>query len=440
MTALFVSTPVESETLTEAMAAAYANNPSLNAARAGVRATDEGVPQALSGFRPTISAFASAGTSSTDSTAGSGNRRSASAGITVTQPVFSGFRTVNGVKAAEAAVRAARESLRNTEQNTLLDAVTVYMNVVRERSILNLREANYRYVKAQVTAASDRLAAGDGTRTDVAQAEARLAAARSEIALARANLEAAAGTYRQVIGREPGKLAKAKGLDSLVPRSFEQALAASRSDHPAIRASQYNADVAGFNVSVVEGELLPTVTIEASAQRDWERGFGAETGNSAQIVGRLNIPIYEGGQVYSRVREAKEVLGQRRIEVDVARDQVQAALYAAWGGLEAARAQVKAARSQVEASRLALEGVEEEQRVGQRTTLDVLNAQNEVVNAQIALVQAERDSVVASYSVIASIGRLSSDALGLKVPAYKAEVHYAQVRDKWFGLRTPAGE
>nr|WP_244635622.1 TolC family outer membrane protein [Chthonobacter albigriseus] len=431
--------PARADSLTEALAAAYANNPTLNAARASTRATDEGVPQALAGYRPSISAFADAGVTSTDTTAGSGQLRSASAGITLTQPIFSGFRTVNGTKAAEAAVRAARESLRNTEQNVLLDAATAYMDVVRDQAILRLRQQDVRFLQEQVRAADDRLTVGEGTRTDVAQSEARLASASSAVSLAQANLEASAGTYRQVIGRDPRGLQRAKVLNGVLPRSLDQAIAQSRAEHPAILASQFNADVASFNVQVVEGELLPTVSLEATAQRSWEDGFGARTGNSAQVVGRINIPIYEGGQVYSRVREAKEILGQRKIEVDVSRDQVQAALVAAWGGLQAARSQVTAARSQVEASQLALEGVTEEQRVGQRTTLDVLNAQAEVTSAQISLVQAERDVVVASYAVLSAVGRLSATGLGLKVAAYKPEQHYQQVRDKWFGLRTPDG-
>lgn len=228
-------------------------------------------------------------------------------------------------------------------------------------------------------------------------------------------------------------------MDKLLPRSLDAAIGASRTDHPAILAAVYNADTAAFNVKIIEGELLPSVSLEATAQRDWEDGYQASTGNSAQVVGRLSIPIYEGGQVYSRVRQAKETLGQRKIEIDSARDQVQAALVGAWSGLESARSQSVAARSQVEAARLALEGVVEEQRVGQRTTLDVLNAQAEVISARITQVQAERDQVVASYSVLASIGRLSSQSLGLQVATYKPEAHYQQVRDKWIGLRTPDG-
>lgn len=427
------------DSLNEALAAAYANNPTLNAERAATRVTDENVPQALSGYRPKVSGFGTVGSQRSDTTQATGTQNFATAGITITQPIFNGFQTVNNTKAAEAQVRAQREALRNTEQNVLLDAATAYMDVVRDQQILRLRESDVRFLEEQVRAANDRLSVGEGTRTDVAQSEARLASARSQVSLAEANLQSSIGTYRQVIGRDPKGVRGAKALVGVLPRTLEQAIAASRREHPAILSTQFSADAQSFVVQATEGELLPTVQLEGTVQRSWEDGLGAATGNSAQIVGRVNIPIYEGGQVYSRVRQAKELLGQRKIEVDVARDQVQAALVSAWGSLEAARAQVSAARSQVEASQLALEGVVEEQRVGQRTTLDVLNAQNEVTSAQISLTQAERDAVVASYSVMAASGRLSVTKLGLQVAAYKPEHHYTAVRDKWFGLRTPDG-
>ncbi|WP_245293144.1 TolC family outer membrane protein [Mongoliimonas terrestris] len=435
LVAMLTASPLRADTLSEALAAAYANNPTLNAQRAATRAVDEEVPQALSGYRPSINAFANLGASNSRGF----EQRSASAGITITQPIFSGFRTVNGTKAAEASVKASRESLRNTEQNTLLDAVEAYMNVVRDGAILSLLRENVSFLEEQVRASRDRFQVGEGTRTDVAQSEARLASASADVSAALANLESSRGVYIQVIGRAPKNLKPAKAVDKLLPRSLDAAIGASRTDHPAILAAVYNADTASFNVKIIEGELLPSVSLEATAQRDWEDGFQASTGNSAQVFGRLSIPIYEGGQVYSRVRQAKETLGQRKIEIDSARDQVQAALVGAWSGLESARSQSVAARSQVEAARLALEGVVEEQRVGQRTTLDVLNAQAEVISARITQVQAERDQVVASYSVLASIGRLSSQSLGLQVATYKPEAHYQQVRDKWIGLRTPDG-
>jgi outer membrane protein len=329
--------------------------------------------------------------------------------------------------------------LRNTEQGILFDGVVAFMDVIQFRSELELRRSNVAFLSEQVRAAGERLEVGEGTRTDVAQADAALAAATAAVSLAQANLAAAVGTYQQVIGHAPRNLSGAKPVGKLLPKSLEVAIAASRSDHPAILAAVHNADVAAFNVEIIEGELLPTVSVEATVRQDWEDGFGARTGNGASIIGRLNIPIYEGGQTYSRVREAKETLGQAKIQVDVARDQVNAALIGAWGGLEGARAQITSARAQISALDLALQGVIEEQRVGQRTTLDVLNAQSDVVEARITQVRAERDVVVAGYAILSAMGRLSRDNLGLAAAKYEPEHHYKQVRDKWIGLRTPDG-
>jgi outer membrane protein len=427
--------PAGAETLASALSSAYSNNPTLNAARAQTRATDEGVPQALSGYRPTISAFAGIGASTTEGI----GRQDANVGLEVSQPLFRGFRTENGVQAAEALVLASRESLRNTEQIVLLDAVSAYMNVIRDLAIIDLREANIRFLTEQVRAATDRFDVGEGTRTDVAQADASLAAAQSELSLARANLAADRGIYRQVIGVDPNGLA-APSAASGIPGNFEEALSSARTNHPAILSATYAADAAAYNAEVIEGELLPTVSLDGTLTQSWGNGsLGNSESTAAEVGVNVRIPIYEGGAVYSRVREAKEVLGQRRIEVDIARDQVQASLIAAWGTLEASRAQTIAARAQVEAQQLALSGLIEEQRVGQRTTLDVLDAQSDLINARVLQIQAERDTVVASYAVLSAMGRLAAGELGVAQTTYQPEEHYEAVRDAWGGLRTPDG-
>lgn len=439
---VLAATPSTADTLYGALASAYANNPELNASRAGTRIADEEVPQALGGYRPTISAYATLSHVWQKTNGAELTRQNEAVGITISQPIFRGFRTENGVKAAEAAVRASRESLRNSEQNVLYDAAVSYMDVIRDTALLDLRRSNVRFLDEQVRAARDRFQVGEGTRTDVAQAEAAVAAAQSQVSLAEANLQASIGVYQQVVGQKPNALKPGKGVDKLLPRSLDSAIAASRAKHPAILAALHNADTAQFNVKIVEGELLPTVSIDGTFERSNEGFNGGAQGrpdDQFSVVARLSVPIYEGGVTYSRVRQAKEELGQRKIQVDIARDQVQAALIAAWGSLEAARAQTVAARSQVSASQLALEGVIEEQRVGQRTTLDVLDAQNVVINARVSQVQAERDAVVASFAVLAAVGDLSASRLGLQVAAYKPEHHYKQVRDKWIGLRTPDG-
>jgi outer membrane protein len=424
------------ETLAEALAAAYANNPTLNAQRAALRATDEGVPQALAGFRPSVSAGASAGVNSTDGV----TRYPRTVSITVEQPIFLGHRTTNGVKIAETAVLAGREALRNTEQNTLLAAAEAFMGVVQAQAILNLRRENLEFLAEQVRAAEDRLNVGEGTRTDVAQTKARQSAGQAAFNVAAAQLNTAIATYQQVIGHQPRSLGAARPVDSMLSQSLNGALADAMTSHPAILAAGYNIDIAEFNVKVTEGELLPSVTVAGSLSHGVDMGGPlGSTSNSASLVGRLSVPIYSGGSTSAKVRQGKEVLGQRRIELDAARDQVRQAVISAWGGLDAARAMIRAAEAQVAAEQLVLSGVIEERRVGQRTTLDVLNAQQELLNARVSLVSAQHDRVIASYALLAAVGRLSADQLGLVVQRYDPTNHYTQVRDKWGGLRTPDG-
>ncbi|MCC2111495.1 MAG: TolC family outer membrane protein [Hyphomicrobiales bacterium] len=438
------ATPVAAETLFQALGKAYSSNPDLNAARASTRATDENVPLAKSGGRPTVSAGADIGAQSTDTktTAGVNTSTTTTPGgvdLTISQPLFRGFRTKNATKAAEAGVHASREALRNTEQNVLLNAVTAYADVLRDGAIAGLRARNVEFLNEQVRAASDRFSVGEGTRTDVAQADARRSGAISDLSAARAAVNTSRAIYRQVIGDDPRQLAPAKTAEHLLPHTLDSALSAGLTDHPSIRSTLHAVDAAAFDVKEIEGELLPTVTLEGSLSRRYEPSSTVRTTDTASIIGRLTVPIYQGGGVSARVRQAKETLGQRRIEVDVAREQVRAAVVAGWGGLQSAIAQIEAAQASVDAAQLALEGVIEEQRVGQRTTLDVLDAQAELLNARITLVSAQRDRVVASYTLLAAVGKLSASQLGLQVSVYRPEHHYKKVRDKWFGLRTPDG-
>ena len=433
------------ETLFGALSKAYSSNPDLNAARAETRVADENVPQARAGFRPTIGASADIGgeTSRTKLTRGLGATTSDTApggvALTFSQPIYRGYRATNSTKAAEAGVLASREALRNTEQNVLLDASIAYLDVIKDGAVAGLRARNVEFLNEQVRAARDRFTVGEGTRTDVAQAEARRAQAISDLNAARAAVNTSRAVYRQVIGNEPNQLAAAKSAEHLLPRSLDRALSLGLTDHPAILAGLHAVDAAAFEVKVSEGELLPTLSLEGSLSRRWEPSGSIHTSDSASIVGRLTVPIYQGGGEYARVRQAKETLGQRKIEVDVARDQVRAAIVAAWGGLESSIAQITAAEAQVAAQRLALEGVIEEQRVGQRTTLDVLDAQAELLEGQITLVNAQRNRVVASYTLLSAVGRMSAKRLGLKVAVYQPTHHYEKVRDNWFGLRTPDG-
>ncbi|MDN2584024.1 TolC family outer membrane protein [Aquibium sp. ELW1220] len=431
------------ETMLGALAKAYQNNSSLNSARADVRVTDENVAIAKSGYRPTISA-----TGSLQYTNRSGiseaSIRTGSFGVQINQTLFDGFQTRNNVLAAKSQVLAARESLRNTEQNTLYSAATAYLDVIRDRQIAVLRERNLEFLSEQVRAARSRFDVGEGTRTDVAQAEASRSAAVAQLSLARATAQSSEATYRQVIGDAPGKLQPVSPVAKLLPKSLGQAIELALVRHPAILATQHLVDAAGFSVNSAEGALLPGVTASAGLTRSFSDSSPASQSsdgysNSASIGATLTIPLYQGGRTSALVRQSKESLGQARIEVDVSRDQVRAAVTSAWTQFQAGAEVVAANRELVSAAQLALNGVIEERNVGQRTTLDVLDQQADVINAQVDLVSAEHDVVLASFAILSAVGRLGVESLGLQVATYKPEEHYEAIKDKWFGLRTPDG-
>lgn len=435
------------ETITGALAKAYQNNSTLNSARAGVRVTDEGVAVAKSGWRPTINGSASIDYSSShlNGTNQSVRLTTGNFGVQIDQTLFDGFQTKNNVAAAEAQVSASVESLRNTEENILFNAASAYMDVIRDRQVAVLTEQNLQFLTEQARAARSRFEVGEGTRTDVAQADASRSTAVAQLSAARAQALASAATYHQIVGDEPGKLKAASPLAKLLPSSLDAAITIASAEHPAILATEHLVDAASFSVKSQEGALLPQLSANAgvsSAYRNTVPGVVSTqdgTTNSASIGATLTIPIYSGGRTSALVRQKKESLSQARIEVDVSRDTVRQAVTSAWTQYTAAQQSVAANRQVIAAAQLALNGVIEERNVGQRTTLDVLNAQNAVISAKINLASSERDVVVASYAILSAIGRLSVDRLALNVTKYKPEEHYNAVKDKWIGLRTPDG-
>jgi outer membrane protein len=447
---LLAAQPVLSDTLEGALVLAYQNNPTLNAQRASVRATDEGVPQALAGYRPRVTVNGAVGSQYTDSltrsatfaasyTQLSGTMTPSNVGLTATQTLFNGFQTPNRTRQAESQVQAARETLRVAEQGTLLNAATAYMNLLRDSAILDLQRRNVEVLQEQLRQTRDRFNVGEVTRTDVAQSESRLAAGRSQVLSAEAIYTASVATYRQVIGVQPGRLAAGSPVDRFSPSTQAASIGLGTATHPAVTSAQYSVDAALLQVKVAEGALYPTLALQGNVQQAYESSLLQLRTFNASAIAQLTVPIYQGGAEYSLIRQAKETLGQRRLDLDTARDQVRQSIVQAWGQLEAAKANIEATQAQVQAAEIALNGVREEARVGQRTTLDVLNAQQELVNARVALVSAQRDRVVASYTLLSAVGRLSPQVLGLRVPVYDANVHYQQVRDVWAGVRTPDG-
>ena len=435
----FSSTSASAETIFGALAKAYQLNSTLNSARAGVRVTDENVPIAKSGQRPTIAGVGSINYSSNTLT----RLTTGSFGVEIQQNLFDGFQTRNNVRAAQAQVRASNESLRNQEQNTLFDAAAAYMDVIRDRQVATLTERNLQFLTEQSRAARSRFEVGEGTRTDVAQADASRSSAIALLASARAQVQSSAAIYRRVIGDEPTNLQGASPITKMLPKSVDSAIALGESEHPAIIATEQLVDAASFSVKSAEGQLLPQVSASAGLSSTYRNNLPGVvtdgTTNSASIGATLTVPIYQAGRASAQVRQSKESLGQARIEVDVSRDQVRAAVVSAWSQYVAARESVSANREVVSAAQLALNGVIEERNVGQRTTLDVLNAQADVISAQISVANSERDVVVASYAILSAAGRLSAERLGLQVAIHRPQEHYDAVKDKWFGLRTPDG-
>jgi outer membrane protein len=437
----------QAENLPDALAKAYQSNPQLNAERARQRATDEGVPQALAGYRPQIVASLTAGLQAVrnllpDNTYQSANLKPWTIGVTVTQTLFNGFKTANSVRVAELQVSSGREALRNVGQGVLLDAVTAYTNVLANQSLVAAQRANVAFLRETLAIAQKRLNAGDVTPTDTAQAEARLNRGLADLNAAEVALAISQATYTQVIGNPPAQLATAETVDRYLPRSRDDATGLAFREHPAVMAAAFDVDVASTSIRVAESSLMPTITLQGSASRSKQSDptLGTFGTDQASVAGQLTQPIYDGGMAASQTRQAKEIAAQSRQVLDQVRNQARTAAIGAWVANEGAKVAVAASESEVRAATVALQGVQREAAGGQRTTLDVLNSQQDLISAKARLIGAQRDRVIASYTLLSAIGRLDVKTLALKTPDYLPEVHYHQVRDAWHGLRTPSGQ
>ncbi len=444
--------PALADTIEAALVRAYQNNPQLNAQRAQVRSTDENVPQALSGYRPKVAVTASAGYQYTDvnSTQGGtptqivrteihGTNAPRSVGATATQTLYNGQQTANKTRVAESQVSGAREALRVLEQSVLLSAATIYMDYLRDAAIVEVQKSNVRVLEQTLKQTRDRFNVGEVTRTDVAQSEAQLAAGQTQELTAESNLVTTRANFRRIIGNEPTNLAPGSPVDRYLPAALPAAVELSLIENPNVTAAMYGIDVNFLQVKIAEGALLPTVSLQAAVQQSYEQTLTTFRSFGASAVAQLTVPVYQGGAEYSLIRQSKETLAQQRLNLETTRDATRANTVTAWGQLVAGKAQVSSAQAQVQASEIALNGVREEAKAGQRTTLDVLNAQQTLVNARVALVTAQHDRVVASYATVNAIGRLSPQVLNLATTTYDPSVHYQQVRDSWFGVRTPDG-
>lgn len=445
-------TPSQAETLKEALAAAYEGNPDLEARRAALRAVDENAATAASGFRPNVEGQVNFQRTNTVNSVSpvpgvnNGSRIDFNSTdknyvATVEQPIFRGFQTYNALKGANAEIRAERERLRDFEQTTLVNTVTAYMDVVRDQAVLDLNQNQVDVLRRQLEASRDRFRVGEITRTDVAQSEARLAVAVSGRITAEAQLTASQEGYRRVVGRMPGTLEDP--FVPLLPPTEEDAVALGLEQSPILIAAREDEEAARHAINEAKGALLPTVGARAQYVRNAGTspqfgvdGFvGVDASSTRKSVGaQITIPIYQNGSEYSAVRRAKQTRSQRMLEIAAAERQVVENVRNAWEQYRASQASIESNQSSVRANEIALEGVRQEAAVGSRTTLDVLDAEQELLDARVNLVRAERDKVVAAFQLAAAIGGLTARNLELNVNYYDPLENYSDVKWKFLGF------
>ena len=432
--------PASAQTLPEALAGAYATNPTLRAARAELRAVNEGVPQALANWRPDLSLTGSAGKQRIDSqtrtTSTDENTTPLEATARLIQPLYRGGRTIAATARAEHEVRSQRSTLHSVEQLVLQSAVAAYMDVWRDHAEIEFNKNNERVIARQLEAAQDRFTVGEVTRTDVAQSETRLAVATADRIAAEGALKSSRAVYAEIIGGQAGVL-QAPGQAAGLPANLKAVIELSLSQNPNILAASFAERAAQRRVREVFGELLPSVQLNASVSHSEETNSRSGESDRAQILAEVTIPLYQQGAVSSRVREAKQTANQRRIEVEESRRRTEQEAISAWEGLQTARAQIRSFEFGVRSAEIALEGVRQENAVGARTILDILDAEQELLDAQVDLVRAERDETVAEHLVLGAIGRLTARDLELPVDVYDPEQDYKRVRGSWFGLGAP---
>lgn len=443
---LACGSPAFAESLQEALISAYTNNPNLEAGRSNLRAVDENVAIANSGYRPVISGNGTlswedtkiggnGGTNVVDSNGNitqGGINRGATYGVTLSQPIFTGFQTTYRVRSAEAGVRSNRELLRGTEGNILLQAVQAYVGVLSAQEGVKAFEDNLGRLNKEVKIANERVKLTELTLTDLSQSELRRNTSIAGLASAKAELKAARAFYANVIGHDPTDL-RFPPPSAGLPKSVAEAQAIAANESPLIVASLYSEEAARHNVDQIRGGLLPQASIDASWNDEYNTN-GVAFKRDTLIEGRLSVPLYDGGVTHAAVRQAKQIhLGQIQT-IAAIRAQVQQGVATAWSQLESARARVELSNSRKKSSEVALKGVRSEEAIGQRSLLDVLNAEQDILDSQVAVILARRDLVVASYELLAQIGRLSAEQINLGTAIYDPTVHYEEVRRQWFGL------
>jgi outer membrane protein len=430
------------QSLTDALVMAYENNPNILSQRAHLRSQDEGVNQALSGWRPTVTVNGQAGRSwinAKPSTGGpflSSSQWPRQGSLTVTQNLYSGGKIEAQTRVADFNVLVERSRLDLVEQATLHAAAVSYVGVVENQAVLELNINNEQVLVRDLEATRDRFAVGEVTRTDVSQAEAALSAAVAAREAAVNQLQISRANYRTTIGETPGQLndpGEPKGL----PEARDESLSLAQNQNPNVLIAVYTERAAIANVDFQFGGLLPQLSVQGLVQRSTNQISRIDDTEAAQILAILSVPIYTGGLVEAQVREAKQVVGQRRLELEQAQRQAIQDATTAWENLQSARAQSRSFEDQIKANEVALEGVQQEAQAGLRTVLDILNAEQALLQSRVSLVTAHHDAITAGYDLLQAVGHLSARDRQLPVDYYDPTAHYDEVREKWFGVGGP---
>ncbi len=438
------ATPAHSESLEQALVSAYMTNPTLSAERASLRSADEGVAQAVSNWRPTVEFTADGGFERNESSLRTGSARTQdrtpkSMSFDLTQPLFRGGRTMSETSEAENTVMAERARLVAAEQTLLVAAATAYLDVYRDEAVLDLNHNNEAVLKRQLEATQDRFQVGEITRTDVHQAEARLARSTADRIQSEATLEASRAAYQNAVGVAPESNLAFPPIPPGLPESKLEAIKEAAINNPVVIAAQYDERAAIDGIDSIWGELLPSIEFTASAARNYNSASENSRIDSTEALVTLTVPLYQSGSVYSRLRESKQQASEYRMIVDRERRNSTEQATRAWENLYAAQARVSSFRTQIQSAKIAFEGVEREASVGSRTVLDVLNAEQELLDARVSFIRAQRDEAVTMFELLSAIGRLTAHNLQLPVDLYDPEVHYQEVRDMWVGGNSAGG-
>ncbi len=433
-----LSTSANAQTIFEALSSAYQTNPTLQAQRAYLRSVDENVAIAKSGFRPTLALTGSYTDASVDSNVEPKNQDNDETVIaaTISQPLFSGFSTVNSVKSADSTVRAQQNALYNVEQTVFLDASTAYLDVLQNQAIVDLQKNNEKLLKKRLDETVERFNVGEVTRTDVSQARARYSQARSDRIAAEGDLEASKSVYTKIIGSKPDKLSSPQ-INDFLPKTFDEALEYTKANNYALKAAKETLNAKVYDVSAKTGELLPQVSLNGSLSNTQTSGdMYAEDPDvdSAEIGVNMTIPLYEAGETRAKIRQSKYLKWQAQEQVLEAERKAIADVTSAWEYMVANRAKIKSIKDQVKANEIALDGVQKEEALGNRTILDVLDAYQELLNSNVEEVKARRNYYVSGMNVLMAMGKLTAEDLKLGVDIYNPKKYYKETKDKWLSL------